>query len=206
MKRETIRAAQAFADYLAMGTGRSLEKLLDRYQIATSLPPTRRLMTLKGWSTAFGWQARLDEIINQECQAVISRGIADRQNRIDALNERWAKMQKVIRDRAADFTMASASGADTGLLVRTYKSAGSGLPMLEEYAVDTGLLKEMRAHEEQAAKELGQWADKSELTGAGGGPVAIRVKADELSDDQLDAFLSGCQDRKGFPSGKAKPD
>ena len=31
-----------------------------------------------------------------------------------------------------------------------------------EYAVDTGLLKELREHERQAAQELGQWTEKHE--------------------------------------------
>jgi hypothetical protein len=45
--------------------------------------------------------------------------------------------------------------------------------MIMEVAVDTGLLGQLLAHEQQAAKELGQWAGKSEVTGAGGAPLKI---------------------------------
>jgi hypothetical protein len=55
----TARAAVAFADYVALGPRRSLDKLCDRYRIATEPVPTRRLMTLKDWSVRFRWQHRL---------------------------------------------------------------------------------------------------------------------------------------------------
>ncbi|MGH2354095.1 MAG: hypothetical protein ACRDJN_21015 [Chloroflexota bacterium] len=67
--RETARARQAWADYLALGPGRSLEGLLDRYQSAPKAPPTRRLKTLKAWSRAYGWQARLGELADREARA-----------------------------------------------------------------------------------------------------------------------------------------
>jgi hypothetical protein len=56
--------------------------------------------------------------------------------------------------------------------VRTYKAVGGAT--VEEYAVDTGLLREMRAHEEQAARELGQWVERQtqDLT-TGGQPVQL---------------------------------
>jgi hypothetical protein len=37
------------------------------------------------------------------------------------------------------------------------------------------LLGELRAHERQAAEELGQWTEKRELTGKNGGPLEIKV-------------------------------
>jgi hypothetical protein len=45
------------------------------------------------------------------------------------------------------------------------KVVGAG-PMareIEEFAVDTGLVREIRAVHEQAAKELGQWVERSEV-------------------------------------------
>ncbi len=54
---------QALRDYAAMGAGRSLAKLCERYQKVSKSspeqPPTRRLPTLKGWSVKFHWQARI---------------------------------------------------------------------------------------------------------------------------------------------------
>lgn len=53
-----------------------------------------------------------------------------------------------------------APGMETGLVVRGYKVAGG--QTVEEFSFDAALLKELRGHEEQAAKELGQWSDRAE--------------------------------------------
>jgi hypothetical protein len=79
-------------------------------------------------------------------------GIANRQNRVNALNDRWRLMQQVIAARAADERMTG-TGHETGLLVRTYKPGK--YRVVEEYKVDAALLAELRAHEKQAAEELG---------------------------------------------------
>jgi hypothetical protein len=70
--------------------------------------------------------------------------------------------------------MVAVPGAETGLLTRTYKQIGSGegAEKVEEYQVETGLLKELREHEKQAAQELGQWADKSKIEQ---GPMQVRI-------------------------------
>lgn len=64
--RETARARQAYADYLALGPDRSLEKLLKVYQRRPKKAPTRQLAVLKRWSAAFGWQSRLMDIAVRE--------------------------------------------------------------------------------------------------------------------------------------------
>jgi len=59
------------------------------------------------------------------------------------------------------------------LLVRTFKVARSGdeTEVLEEFAVDGTLLKEMREHERQAAQELGEWTERREHRGRDGGAI-----------------------------------
>jgi hypothetical protein len=54
---------------------------------------------------------------------------------------------------------------------------------VEEYAVDTALLKELRAHEQQAAQELGQWLDKHEHTGKDGESLVFTIQLDKPDDD-----------------------
>src|SRR5512145_2654016 len=63
---EPDRAHSAFLDYVRLGPGRSLRKLLARYRGQTEggpradfQPPTRRQATLEAWSTRWEWQARL---------------------------------------------------------------------------------------------------------------------------------------------------
>lgn len=74
-------------------------------------------------------------------------------------------MKQVIDERAIDPEMMKAAGGSTGLLVRKLKQIGSGenAELVEEFEVDTGLLKEMREHEKQAAQELGQWVERQTM-------------------------------------------
>ena len=161
--RETARAKAAWNDYLSMGADRSIDKLFQLYQNGTKVAPTSRLRTLKDWSVDFGWQARLAAVAETERQAIVARGIADKQNRIDAYDERWRLMRQVIAARAKSHptVIPDAAGAETGLMVLTVRYLPSG-GEVREWAVDTGLLKEMREHEKQAAQELGQWVEKQE--------------------------------------------
>lgn len=60
---ETAKAQRAWADYLALGDGRSLAKLAAIYhQNDPKSTPDNILRQLKRWSSTFGWQARLDAI------------------------------------------------------------------------------------------------------------------------------------------------
>jgi hypothetical protein len=97
-------------------------------------------------------------------------------------------MKQVIAERAADPMMEGVPGGTTGLLVRQVKfvkmlSVKRDRPtsladepeheddliipekrvvQVEEYAVDTALLHEIRMHEDEVAKHLGQLVEKRE--------------------------------------------
>src|SRR5262249_27057215 len=77
---------------------------------------------------------------------------------LKALNDRWSRMQQIIEARANHPDYANIPGGRTGLLVRSVKQIGSGdsARLVEEFALDVALLKELRAHEKQAAVELAQ--------------------------------------------------
>jgi len=97
-----------------------------------------------------------------------------------------------LPQRAAAVEFAEVPGGTTGLLVHTYKAIGTGefVEKVDEYAVDTGLLAELRAHEKQAAQELGQWVEKGEIRGSREAPLVIEhVGASELAAAEL-AFLA----------------
>lgn len=128
---------------------------------------------------------RVDEIKQSIAGSVIRLAIRDADCRVSALQDRWERLTRVITERAADPTMQSIPGGSTGLLVRQLKQVGSGrdAQLVEEYAVDTGMLRETRAHEEQAAKELGQWDEKRPSAGAGIVPdfvITVKEKAAEI--------------------------
>lgn len=125
--------------------------------------------------------------------AIRTEGIANQQHRVDCLVERHRLMQTIIESRAARYQAATSADspeaaaaqaakrvfggdvpyeATTGLLVAKESMTGSG-PRIVEYSLDAPLLKAMLEHEKQAAQETGQWVEKGELTGAGGGPVTF---------------------------------
>jgi hypothetical protein len=63
---ESLKAHTAFLDYVRMGSGRSLRKLMAWYEDGrqidgqTTAVPTTRLRTLEQWSSTFTWQTRLE--------------------------------------------------------------------------------------------------------------------------------------------------
>lgn len=75
-----------------------------------------------------------------------------------------------IRDRIEELLRADPGmlepGQDTGLLICEVTHTRAGRVM--RWGVDTGLLGEMRAVEQQAAKELGQWTDNVRHSGSMG--------------------------------------
>jgi hypothetical protein len=118
---------------------------------------------------------------------LVKKGAADKQARINGQVERLQLYWDLIEARAADgqATLKAAGapdeaaralrslfgrgdlppGVELGLLTKTYKQIGKVLQ--EEWAVDTGLLSEMRALEKQIAQELGEWTEKRDVTSGG---------------------------------------
>lgn len=141
--------------------------------VAKALDTT--VVSLWRWERAPEFVAAVEAEGERIRAALRAEGIANKQNRIDALNERWGLMRAVIAARATANTHRNnawehdasdatedyaAAGAETGLMVHTITYLKDG--RREEWTVDTGLLKEMREHEKQAAQELGQWTEKRE--------------------------------------------
>ena len=122
--------------------------------------------TLERWKQAEPFRERVAEHTAALDAAVQRLAIAKRRKRVERLDRDWQRLQDLIeaRGRALDGQVA---GGETGLLSRTVKVIGTGKNQttIEEYVFDAALLREIRATEEQAAKELGQWSEKHEHTG-----------------------------------------
>ncbi len=108
---ETPRARQAWADYVALGPGRSLDQLAERYQTATGSTPTRRIGTLKRWSGVFNWQERLQAIANEQIatataaeaariREIMATGYAQPHERVAVLKELADTLLADLRDPA----------------------------------------------------------------------------------------------------------
>lgn len=147
---------------------------LSNEQIAAKVGVSRQTLDL--WIANPTFQERVVAIREAYRVKIEAEGIANRQNRIAAQNDRWDRMRRVIEARAQANPRDNDAppGAESGLHVRQEKQIGAGRNAIRvvEWKVDTGLLAELRAHEQQAAKELGQWTDRTDLT-SGGRPIDL---------------------------------
>lgn len=164
---QDLSPAQALAA-IALGQGKTHE------EAATAADVKRA--TVERWLKQPAFKATVDAEAQRIRDAIRAEGIANRQNRIDALNRRQQLMDQVIAERAVDPTMQNIAGGKTGLMVRSFRGVGKGedFTLVEEYTVDTGLLKEMREHEKQAAQDLGQWTEKREVAGDPDKPLHLK--------------------------------
>ena len=96
--------------------------------------------------------SRVAELRAELSAGTIALEISSRNARVRALQDRWDRMRQVIDQRAASPDFAKVPGGTTGLLCRDLRCKDTPV-----YKVDTGLLAELRAHEQQAAQELSQW-------------------------------------------------
>jgi len=135
-------------------------------QIAASIGIGRK--TLARWKLRADFHGRVEAHRAALAGAVTEAGLAVKVNRIRQLDRRWRKLRALIDERAADPTMQHVPGGKTGLLVRQVKVIGTGrnAQRVEEYVVDVGTLRELRAIEQQAAQECGQWCEKRESVAA----------------------------------------
>jgi len=148
-------------------------------QIAAKVGVSKR--TLAFWKRQPQFVERVDGIVRELAAMARRRGIARRERRLAVLQETHNRLLQVIEERAADPTLAEIPGGTTGLIVRKPVTS-MGVVAGYEYTVDTGTIRELRAVQEQAAKELGHLAERHEYR-------AIRTLKD-LSDEELEAILA----------------
>lgn len=88
-------------------------------EIAAALQIARATLAL--WKRHPDFTVRVEHHREVQRQAIEAKGIADKQNRIRAMNRRSEKLWQVIEARAKDPTMANVPGGDTGLMTRSVK-------------------------------------------------------------------------------------
>lgn len=139
---------------------------LSDVEIARQLGVSR--FAIYDWKQHPEFAAEVGDHIGQLQAAMLRYVVAKKRHRMKVLNGLHEKLLTVIDERATDYAEKAESGEEipagggTGLVVKQYKQLGSGrdATIIEEFAVDVATVKEIRAVEEQAAKELGQWVEK----------------------------------------------
>lgn len=183
------------------------EDRLSNEEIAAECGVARQ--TLDFWKKHVEFQERVQEHIAAYREAVLKEGIADVVNRVKALGDRWERMQQVIESRGARYrkyretydedpivsTDLIPDEAETGLVILIETPTKQGLK--KEWAVDTSLLAEMRQTEKQAAIEVGQWQEKTDVT-SGGKPLSgvNLLGLSEISDEDLERRIQAAEGRK----------
>lgn len=168
-ENESDRAVQACNDYLRMGAGRSLYKLLDRYaKTSKSVPPTTGEGTIKQWSADFDWveraseyDARTEERKNAMREKELSSGLALDFERVRKLKKLAGMLHEQI------FTTGEDGQNLPNVWLADVKQIGSG-----EYAervdlvrFNAALIAEFRDTLDDLAKEVGGRKSKAELSG-----------------------------------------
>jgi hypothetical protein len=169
--KESDKAAQACNDYLRMGPGRSLEKLLGRYQAATEAPPTQRLKSLKDWSRFYGWQKRAEDYdaeqdnlktaeVDTKRRAVMEEGLALDFERVVELKELAALLSEQIYTKMSDNTYPN-------IWLRDVKQIGSGefAERVDLVRFNAPLIEQYRGTLDDLAKETGGRKQRVDLSG-----------------------------------------
>ncbi len=150
--------------------------------IALAVGVTRK--TLHNWKQDPGFAALVGDNVGRIQAGMLKLTIAKKHKRLEVLDDLHTKALQVITQRgfrhAGELAEAESAAmatrrffgtntpeeAATGLLVKQETTNNSGIKTVN-WAVDPGLMKEIRALQEQAAKELGQWVEKGEVNVGG---------------------------------------
>lgn len=134
--------------------------------------------TLSRWKTDPEFNAAVGDYRGKIIADALRLPIAKKHERVKVLNDLHTRSLRVIADRAERhveelddpdsainatrriFGTDTPAEAATGLLVRQESVNASGMKTVN-WAVDTGLMKEIRDLHKQAAQELGQWVERS---------------------------------------------
>ena len=122
-------------------------------------------------------KARIRGLISQVTEATLQAAIECRKHRIALYQDMLRRLWRIVQERGSDPAMIGITGGRSGFIVRQFKVLGVGASqkMVPEYVVDTALSRALRGVMEQAARELGQWTEKQELTGKDGGKLSIEL-------------------------------
>lgn len=155
--KETDKAVNSCNDYLQLGSGRSLRKLLQIYlEGITRKPPTRHLKTLAKWSKKFHWVVRAQEydakIIDQKERLI-------EQKRLEVLEDGLALDYERVRKLKdlASYLWDEIQNPENVWLADVKKiGVGEDAERVDLVKFNASLIGEFRATLDDIAKEVGE--------------------------------------------------
>lgn len=170
--RESKKAVIACNDYLRMGPGRSLNKLVQKYnENSTEKPPSKHRATLAKWSGRFEWvmrseeyDAQQDKVKSQVADEIMRTGLALAYMRVEELNWLFTLLKEQITEKRK-------------LWVHDVKQIGQGENAervdIERY--NTSLITDLRGVLDDLAKETGGRIKKTEHSGPEGNAIPLEI-------------------------------
>ena len=139
------------------------EDALTDEQIAERCGISRQ--SLDAWKRHPEFATRVASIIEDMRAALLARGIAAKQNRLDGYNDMYQRLRALIEERGKAEDVQGIAGGNTGLLVHRERVIGGGkyAQRVDEYEYDAAVPAELRAVAKQAAQELGEWTEKHDI-------------------------------------------
>jgi len=185
---ERNKAVQACNDYLRLGPGRSLAKLLRRYQIGPEAPPTKRLNTLKDWSTSFDWQARavaydadIERQKNEYVQQIMKSGLALAHERVTKLKTLAEHLEKELY-RRKDGQIVGFRRKNVWVPDKKMIGKGEAAEPVDIVRFNPALFDEYRGTMDDLARETGGRRQRREN---------LNIDYSKLTDDELDRIAAG---------------
>jgi hypothetical protein len=197
------------------------EDELTNDEIAAKVKITDR--TLTTWKHLPAFMLRVDETVTEMAKAAQRYAIARVEKRMARRDRDWRKLQQVIEERAREAVAQQsvnqvliekaraqgtdeaqiewmfrdqphvAAGMETGHVVRIETPSKFGTVV--EYKFDQSITAELRALEDAATKDAGQFVQRLDVT-TGGKPLALGLDLSVLSEDELDRRLALSQGRE----------
>ncbi len=179
---------QACNDWLRMGPGRTIPRLLELYKKSgENVAPTLSMGTLINWSSHYDWPSRaplydahLEEEKNRRAKEIMASGLA-------LAYERVATLQKLADTLEQEIYERGETGVLHNIWLPDVKQVGSG-----EYAerVDLerfngSILEQFRGVLDDIAREVGGRKQRSEISGPEGKPIPIDASVAGLNDVEL---------------------
>ncbi len=189
---ESNNAVIACNDFLRLGPGRNIPKLLESYKqketvISNFSAPSKSYSTLRAWSFKFKWPERETEFdadyearVNQERAAEIDYGLSLDYERIKELKQ----LADLLRDQ---LLMRDADGNLYGLWVPDVKVVGHGdtAETVDIERFNSALVTQYRETLNDLAKETGGRVQVREITGKDGSDFVLKFEG-IIGDDDND--------------------
>jgi hypothetical protein len=167
---ETDKAVQACNDWLRLGSGRSLPKLLEQYRQSSAFvssfnPPSSSYKTLNTWSSRYDWPGRARQYDaswearkNAEREAVLGYGLALDYERLRNLYRLAAFLEAQIYERGAE-------GVYHNVWLPDVKQIGSGddAERVDIERFNSPLIEQYRKVLDDIAHEVGGRIQKADI-------------------------------------------